>query len=77
MKLASLSAMKSVKDKEATPSAFLVQQNLERGKGQYLHHVSEEVKEERLSRKHSGLETPEKIQNLRWRLYQKAKQLSL
>jgi hypothetical protein len=35
------------------------------------------VKEKRLSRKPSGLETPEKIQNLQWRLYQKAKQENL
>ena len=32
------------------PIAFQGQQNLERGKGQYLHHVSEEVKEKRLQK---------------------------
>jgi hypothetical protein len=31
------------------PIAFQGQQNLERGKGQYLHHVSEGVKEEEIA----------------------------
>ncbi len=31
------------------PLAFQGQQNLERGKGQYLHHVSEGVKEEEIA----------------------------
>jgi len=55
------------------PIGFQGQQNLERGKGQYLHHVSEERKKRRLSAI-SGLETPEKIRELQRKLYQKAKQ---
>jgi hypothetical protein len=47
------------------PLGFQGQQNLERGKGQYLHHVSEEVKEKRLQKCYW------------WRLYQKAKQENL
>jgi hypothetical protein len=55
------------------PIAFQGQQNLERGKGQYLHHVSEERKERGLSAT-GGLETPEKFRELQRKLYQKAKQ---
>ena len=40
----------SVRESELPIVPFVSQgqQNLERGKGQYLHHVSEEVKERRL-----------------------------
>ncbi len=58
------------------PLGFQGQQNPDenREKGQYLHHVSKERKERRLSRKPSGLETPEKIRELQRKLDQKAKQ---
>jgi len=46
------------------------QHNLERGKGQYLHQVTEGGKERRLHM----LKTPEKIRELQRKLYLKAKQ---
>jgi len=42
-----------------------------RGKGQYLHHVSEGEKEKEIA---GMLKTPEKIRELQRKLYQKAKQ---
>jgi len=53
------------------PLASQGQHNLGRGKGQCLHHVSEEGKEKEIA---AMLTTPEQIQELQKKLYQKAKQ---
>jgi hypothetical protein len=47
------------------------QHNLGRGKGQCLHHVSEEGKEKEIA---AMLRTPDEIQELQKKLYRKAKQ---
>jgi RNA-directed DNA polymerase len=53
------------------PLASQGQHNLGRGKGQCLHHVSEEGKEKEIA---AMLTTPDEIQELQKKLYQKAKQ---
>ena len=52
------------------PSVSQRQHNFGRGKGQYLHHVSEGVKERRLRQRYKLQE----FQELQRKLYQKAKQ---
>jgi hypothetical protein len=67
------SSIGSVRESELpiVPFESQGQHNLERGKGQYLHHVSEGGKEREIAEK---LETPD-IRNLWRELYQSAKQI--
>jgi RNA-directed DNA polymerase len=53
------------------PIGFRRQHNFGRGKGQYLHHASEEEKEKEIA---AMLKTPDGIRDLQKKLYQKAKQ---
>jgi hypothetical protein len=66
------SSIGSVRESELpiVPLPSQRQHNFERGKGQYLHHVSEGVKERRLRQRYKLQE----FQELQRKLYQKAKQ---